>query len=138
VWTTDKDGLILGLLAAEICARTQKDPGQFYQAATTDLGTSFYQRIDVPASPEQKKKLASLQPEQFTATRLAGEAIEAKVTRAPGNNASIGGLKVVAKNGWFAVRPSGTENVLKLYAESFLGAEHLKTIQQEAQSVLTL
>ncbi|MDR3527633.1 MAG: phosphoglucomutase (alpha-D-glucose-1,6-bisphosphate-dependent) [Rhizomicrobium sp.] len=137
VWTTDKDGLILGLLAAEITAKTGQDPQKLYDSVTADLGHSHYQRIDAPASGEQKKKLAGLNPEQFEATELAGEAIEAKLTRAPGNNQPIGGLKVVTKNGWFAARPSGTEEVYKIYAESFLSDEHLKKIQSEAQTALS-
>lgn len=137
VWTTDKDGLILGLLAAEITAKTGQDPQKLYDSVTADLGHSYYQRIDAPASGEQKKKLASLSPEQFEATELAGEAIEAKLTRAPGNDQPIGGLKVVTQNGWFAARPSGTEEVYKIYAESFLSKDHLTQIQSDAQSVLT-
>ena len=137
VWTTDKDGLILGLLAAEITAKTGQDPQKLYDSVTADLGHSHYQRIDAPASGEQKKKLAALDPEQFEATELAGEAIEAKLTRAPGNNQPIGGLKVVTKNGWFAERPSGTEEVYKIYAESFVSDEHLKLIQSEAQTALS-
>lgn len=137
VWTTDKDGLILGLLAAEITARTAQDPQKLYDSVTANLGHSHYQRIDAPASGEQKKKLASLTPEQFEATELAGEAIEDKLTRAPGNNQPIGGLKVVTKNGWFAARPSGTEEVYKIYAESFLSDAHLKQIQSDAQSALS-
>lgn len=136
VWTTDKDGLILGLLAAEIVARTGRDPSQLYDTVTSDLGKSNYQRIDAPASREQKKLLAKLEPAQFDAKELAGEVIEAKLTRAPGNDQPIGGIKVVSKNGWFAARPSGTEDVYKLYAESFKGSEHLKQIQQDAQAAI--
>jgi phosphoglucomutase len=136
VWTTDKDGLILGLLAAEICAVTGKDPSQFYAGVTEDLGRSFYERIDAPASPAQKARLGKLSPGQLGATELAGEAITAVLTRAPGNDAPIGGVKVAAANGWFAARPSGTEDVYKIYAESFLGADHLKQIQQEAQTAV--
>jgi phosphoglucomutase len=136
VWTTDKDGLIMGLLAAEITARSGQDPGKFYESATRDLGKSFYQRIDAPASREQKKKLASLNPEQFDAKTLAGEPVETKLTRAPGNNQPIGGIKVSAKSGWFAARPSGTEEVYKIYAESFRGEEHLHQIQQDAQAAV--
>ena len=136
MWTTDKDGLILGLLAAEIVARTGRDPNQLYNSFTGDLGTSFYQRIDAPASRERKKLLAKLAPEQFDAKELAGEVIEAKLTRAPGNNQPIGGIKVVTKNGWFAARPSGTEDVYKLYAESFKSEEHLKQIQRDAQTAI--
>jgi phosphoglucomutase len=136
VWTTDKDGLILGLLAAEITARTGQDPQKLYDSVTADLGHSYYQRIDAPASKEQKKILASLNPEQFDAKELAGEPIAAKLTRAAGNNQPIGGLKVVTKNGWFAARPSGTEDVYKIYAESFRSEDHLKQIQRDAQSAL--
>lgn len=137
VWTTDKDGLILGLLAAEITARTGHDPQTQYDLVTADLGRSYYQRIDAPASKAQKKVLAGLQPEEFDATELAGEVITTKLTRAPGNNQPIGGLKVVTENGWFAARPSGTEDVYKIYAESFLSAEHLKQIQSDAQSAIS-
>jgi phosphoglucomutase len=136
VWTTDKDGLILGLLAAEITARTGHDPQKLYNSVTADLGHSHYQRIDAPATKEQKKVLASLTPEQFDAKELAGEPIEAKLTRAPGNHQQIGGLKVVTKDGWFAARPSGTEDVYKIYAESFRSQDHLKQIQRDAQSAL--
>ena len=136
VWTTDKDGLIMGLLAAEISARTGKDPSQFYRSATQDLGRSFYQRIDAPASSDQKKRLATLAPEQFDAKDLGGEPIEATLTRAPGNNEPIGGVKVIARNGWFAARPSGTEDIYKIYAESFLSADHLLQIQRDAQAAI--
>jgi phosphoglucomutase len=137
VWTTDKDGLILGLLAAEITARTKKDPNQFYDSVTADLGKSFYQRIDAPASTEQKKKLAKLEPEQFDAKDLAGDPVDAKLTKAPGNDQPIGGIKVATKNGWFAARPSGTEEVYKIYAESFRSEDHLKQIQAEAQQAIS-
>jgi phosphoglucomutase len=136
VWTTDKDGLIMGLLAAEITARTGKDPNLFYASVTQDLGRSHYARIDAPATSAEKTILAKLDPAGITTKELAGEPIEAKLTRAPGNNESIGGIKVVAKNGWFAARPSGTEDVYKIYAESFLSAEHLKQIQDEAQAIV--
>ncbi|MGA9795873.1 MAG: phosphoglucomutase (alpha-D-glucose-1,6-bisphosphate-dependent) [Rhizomicrobium sp.] len=136
VWTTDKDGLILGLLAAEITASTKMDPSQFYDSVTADLGKSFYQRIDAPASAEQKKKLAKLDPDAFEVKDLGGEPIEAKLTKAPGNNQPIGGIKVIAKDGWFAARPSGTEDVYKIYAESFRSDEHLKQIQNEAQQAI--
>ncbi|HZL59548.1 MAG TPA: phosphoglucomutase (alpha-D-glucose-1,6-bisphosphate-dependent) [Stellaceae bacterium] len=136
VWTTDKDGLILGLLAAEITARTGHDPSQFYDSVTRDLGKSFYQRIDAPASNEQKKLLAKLDPEQFDAKELAGEPIEAKLNRAPGNNQPIGGIKVIAKSGWFAARPSGTEDVYKIYAESFRSEDHLNQLQKSAQATI--
>ena len=121
VWTTDKDGLILGLLAAEITARTGKDPGEHYQELVSQFGQSYYTRIDAPATPEQKKKLSNLSPDAVQAAEMAGEPITAKLTKAPGNGASIGGLKVVTDNGWFAARPSGTENIYKIYAESFRG-----------------
>lgn len=136
-WSTDKDGLILGLLAAEITARTGRDPGRHYDDLTNRFGAPVYERIDAPASPEQKAILAKLSPDQLQATQLAGERIEATLTRAPGNNAPIGGLKVVTKNGWFAARPSGTENVYKIYAESFIGEDHLKRIQEEAQQLIS-
>ena len=137
VWSTDKDGLILGLLAAEICATTGKDPGQHYAELTEKFGAPSYKRIDAPATPEQKKAFKKLTPEAVTARTLAGDAITAKLTRAPGNNADIGGLKVVTANGWFAARPSGTENIYKVYAESFKGAAHLDHIIEEAQKIVT-
>jgi len=137
VWTTDKDGLILGLLAAEITARTKKDPNQFYNEVTADLGKSFYQRIDAPATTEQKKKLASLNPDEFDAKELGGEPIETKLSNAQGNDKPIGGIKIVAKDGWFAARPSGTEEVYKIYAESFRSEDHLKQIQSEAQQAIS-
>ncbi len=136
VWTTDKDGIILDLLAAEITATTGRDPGEHYRALEQQFGSSVYTRMDVPASPAQKNVLSNLSPEMVQADQLAGEKIIAKLTLAPGNNASIGGLKVVTQNGWFAARPSGTENIYKVYAESFNGAEHLKTIQSEAQAIV--
>jgi len=136
VWTTDKDGLILGLLAAEITARTGKDPGEHYKELTAKFGTPYYTRIDAPATPAQKNSLKKLSPEAVTATELAGEAITAKLTRAPGNGASIGGLKVVSESGWFAARPSGTENIYKLYAESLKSAEHLTAIVDQAQEIV--
>jgi len=136
VWSTDKDGIIAALLAAEITATTGKDPGEHYAALIERFGEPVYERIDAPASPPQKAALAKLSPDQITADELAGERIEATLTRAPGNDAPIGGLKVVTKNGWFAARPSGTEDVYKIYTESFLGAEHLATIQQEAQAIV--
>ena len=135
-WTTDKDGLIMALLAAEITARTGKDPGEHYQEIAKRFGTSFYTRIDAPATPEPKARLAKLTPEAVRTSTLAGDPIVAKLTRAPGNNASIGGLKVVTANGWFAARPSGTENINKVYAESFKGEAHLKAIIAEAQQIL--
>lgn len=136
VWTTDKDGIILDLLAAEILARTGKDPSQHYATLEQTFGSPVYERIDAPATVEQKARLKQLSPDSVEATELAGEAITAKLTRAPGNDAAIGGLKVVTENGWFAARPSGTEAIYKIYAESFKGAEHLRAIQREAQSIV--
>ena len=136
VWTTDKDGIIMGLLAAEMMARTGKDPGEIYRALTEQFGAPVYQRIDAPASPEQKAVLAKLSPDQVSASELAGDPIESMLTTAPGNGAPLGGLKVSTARGWFAARPSGTENVYKLYAESFVGEEHLRAIQREAQELL--
>jgi len=137
VWSTDKDGIIMGLLAAEITAKTGKDPGVYYQQLSDRLGKSYYTRIDSPATPEQKAGLSKLSPEQVKASTLAGDEITAKLTNAPGNNASIGGLKVSTAEGWFAARPSGTENVYKVYAESFKSQEHLETILTEAQQIVT-
>lgn len=136
VWTTDKDGPIMDLLAAEITARTGKDPGEHYRELTAQYGTPCYTRIDAAATPEQKARLSKLAPEAVKESRLAGEPITAKLTRAPGNNASIGGLKVVAENGWFAARPSGTENIYKIYAESFKDEAHLNRIVSEAQQIV--
>ena len=137
VWTTDKDGLIMGLLSAEMTAVTGKDPGEQYADLTAKYGSPVYQRIDAAASKDQKAKLGKLNPSQVTAKSLAGEPITAILTEAPGNHASIGGLKVTTENGWFAARPSGTEDVYKIYAESFNGADHLKQIQTEAQQLVT-
>jgi phosphoglucomutase len=136
VWTTDKDGIIMDLLAVEILARTGRDPSEHYRDLEKQFGSPVYERIDAPASPAEKAVLMELSPEQVTATELAGEAITARLTRAPGNGAAIGGLKVVTENGWFAARPSGTENIYKIYAESFKGAEHLQRIQQEAREIV--
>ncbi len=136
VWTTDKDGPILCLLAAEIKAVTGKDPGQHYEALTAELGTPFYTRIDAPATPAEKDVLKKLSPEQVKATTLAGDPIVAKLTKAPGNGAAIGGLKVVSSHGWFAARPSGTENIYKVYAESFRDEAHLTAIVAEAQQIV--
>jgi phosphoglucomutase len=135
VWTTDKDGPIMDLLAAEITARTGRDPGEHYRQLTSELGTPLYRRIDVPTTPAMKTRFAKLSPDAMPAT-LAGEPITAKLARAPGNDAPIGGLKVVARNGWFAARPSGTENLYKLYAESFKDEAHLDTVLDEAQEIL--
>jgi phosphoglucomutase len=136
VWTTDKDGILMDLLAAEITALTGKDPGEHYQALAAELGTPYYTRIDAPATPDQKARLEKLSPEAVKVSDLAGEPITAKLTRAPGNNEPIGGLKVVTANGWFAARPSGTENLYKVYAESFRDEKHLETIVAEAQSIV--
>jgi phosphoglucomutase len=137
VWSTDKDGIIADLLAAEITAVTGKDPGQHYQDIEAQFGRSWYTRVDQPASPAQKVALKKLSPEAVSANTLAGEPIRAKLTEAPGNGAPIGGLKVTADNGWFAARPSGTENVYKVYAESFKSEEHLGTILSEAREIVT-
>jgi len=136
VWATDKDGPIMALLAAEITARTGKDPGEHYRALTAELGTPHYTRIDAPATPEQKARLKQLAPEAVSETQLAGEPISAKLTRAPGNDAPIGGLKVIARSGWFAARPSGTENIYKIYAESFKDQAHLDAIVREAHAMV--
>lgn len=136
VWTTDKDGLILGLLAAEIIARTGRDPGAHYRALAGEFGDPVYERTDTPATPEQKAKIGRIAPEKIVDTEVAGDAIVAKMTKAPGNGASIGGLKVVTTQGWFAARPSGTENVYKFYAESFKGREHLQRIQEDGRKLI--
>jgi len=136
-WTTDKDGILMNLLAAEITARTGKDPGEHFRALAAEFGTPFYTRIDAAATPEQKARLEKLSPEAVKASELAGEPITAKLTRAPGNNEPIGGLKVVTANGWFAARPSGTENLYKVYAESFRDEKHLEAIVTEAQRIVS-
>jgi phosphoglucomutase len=136
VWTTDKDGILLNLLAAEITAITGRDPGEHYRELEERFGSPAYERIDAPATPAQKKAFATLTPEMIAADRMAGEPIRAKLTRAPGNGAPIGGLKVVTENGWFAARPSGTEDVYKIYAESFRGEDHLREIQAEARAIV--
>ena len=136
VWTTDKDGPIMDLLAAEITARTGKDPGEHYRELTAEFGIPYYTRIDAPATPEQKAKLEKLTPDAVKESDLAGEPITAKLTKAPGNDAPIGGLKVVAESGWFAARPSGTENIYKIYAESFKSQTHLNSILSEAQDMV--
>ena len=136
VWTTDKDGPIMDLLAAEITARTGKDPGEHYRALTAEFGTACYTRIDAPATPEQKARLQQLSPDAVRESRLAGEPIVAKLTRAPGNDEPIGGLKIVTSTGWFAARPSGTENIYKIYAESFSSQDHLDAIVREAQAMV--
>jgi phosphoglucomutase len=137
VWTTDKDGMILALLAAEMTARLDKDPAKIYTQLTHELGDPVYDRVEAPATPEQKEMLKRLSPEQVRQKDLAGEKIKSILTRAPGNDAPIGGLKVSAENGWFAARPSGTESIYKIYAESFLGTDHLHRIQEEAQAIVT-
>jgi phosphoglucomutase len=136
VWTTDKDGILLDLLACEVRARTGRDPAELYAELEARFGSPVYERIDTPATREQKSALAKLAPQAVKADRLAGEKIVAKLTRAPGNDAPIGGLKVVTENGWFAARPSGTEDVYKLYAESFKGRDHLRLIQGEARAIV--
>jgi phosphoglucomutase len=136
VWTTDKDGPIMDLLAAEITARTGMNPGEHYSELTAEFGIPYYTRIDAPATPEQKAKLGKLTPQAVKESDLAGEPITAKLTKAPGNDAPIGGLKVVAESGWFAARPSGTENIYKIYAESFKSQTHLNAILSEAQEMV--
>jgi phosphoglucomutase len=137
VWTTDKDGFIPCLLAAEITARAGRDPGEIYRGLTREFGDPLYDRVDAPATPAERAALARLSPEQVDITELAGEKIQAILTRAPGNDASIGGIKVVARSGWFAARPSGTEDIYKIYAESFRGETHLRQIKEEAQSIVS-
>ena len=136
-WSTDKDGIIAALLSAEITARTGRDPGEIYAALEREHGVSDYERIDAPANAEQRAALAKLSPQDITATELAGEKIQKILTTAPGDGSPIGGIKVIAENGWFAARPSGTEDVYKIYAESFRGRDHLKKIQEEAQAMVS-
>ncbi len=136
-WTTDKDGIVPALLAAEITAKMGRDPGEIYRELTRELGEPAYGLVEAPATPEQKERLKKLSPQQVKLTELAGEKIQTVLTNAPGNGAPIGGLKVIAKNGWFAARPSGTENISKIYAESFQGAEHLRRILEEAQAIVS-
>ena len=136
VWTTDKDGIILALLAAEITAKLGRDPGEIYRDLIREFGDPVYDRVEAPASPEQKKILKTLSPENIRSKKLAGEKIQSILTKAPGNGAPIGGLKVEAVNGWFAARPSGTEDIYKIYGESFLGADHLNRILNEAQTIV--
>jgi phosphoglucomutase len=136
VWTTDKDGIVPALLSAEITARTGRDPGEVYRELAGEFGEPVYDRVEAPATPEQKQMLARLSPEQVRSAELAGEKIQSILTRAPGNNAPIGGLKVIAASGWFAARPSGTENIYKIYAESFRGADHLRHLLAEAQTIV--
>jgi phosphoglucomutase len=137
VWTTDKDGIVPALLSGEITARMGRDPGEIYMELTREFGESAYDRVEAPATPDEKALLAKLSPEQVTITELAGEKIQTILTHAPGNGASIGGLKASTRNGWFAARPSGTENIYKIYAESFLGLQHLRRIQEDAQAIVS-
>jgi phosphoglucomutase len=136
VWTTDKDGIVPALLSAEITARTGRDPGELYGALARELGEPAFNRVDAPATPEQKKRLSKLSPQQLHTTQLAGEKIDSVLDRAPGNGAPIGGIKVISAGGWFAARPSGTENIYKIYGESFRGERHLQDILQEAQGIV--
>jgi phosphoglucomutase len=136
VWTTDKDGIVPALLAAEITARMGRDPGEIYHELTREFGEPAYDRVEAPTTPDQKERLARLSPQQVKLTELAGEKIQTVLTVAPGNGAPIGGLKVIAESGWFAARPSGTENICKVYAESFQGADHLRRILDEAQTIV--
>ena len=137
VWTTDKDGVVMALLSAEITARSGRDPGELYKLLSMELGHSYYERIDAPANSEQKRLLKNLTPEQVSVAELAGETVRHVTSTAPGNGQPIGGIKISADNGWFAARPSGTEEVYKIYAESFRSEDHLKQIQSEAQSLLS-
>jgi phosphoglucomutase len=136
VWTTDKDGIVLALLAAEITARMGRDPGEIYSDLTREFGEPVYARVEASAPPGQKEALQKLSPEQVVFKELAGEKVQAILTNAPGNGAPIGGLKVTAESGWFAARPSGTEDIYKIYAESFRGADHLRRIIEEAQTII--
>jgi phosphoglucomutase len=136
VWTTDKDGIVPALLSAEITARSGRDPTELYRDLTRDLGAPVADRVEAPATPEQKEKLAKLSPQQVQITELAGEPIDRVLDRAPGNDAPIGGIKVIAASGWFAARPSGTEEIYKIYAESFLGLDHLRILLREAQDIV--
>jgi phosphoglucomutase len=136
VWTTDKDGIIAALLAAEMTARLGQDPGEIYQEITREFGAPAYERVDAPATLRQKERLKSVTPQQVTFKELAGEKIQTILTRIPGTGEPIGGLKVIAENGWFAARPSGTEEIYKIYAESFQGTDHLRRILEEAQAII--
>jgi phosphoglucomutase len=135
-WATDKDGIIMDLLAVEMMARTGQDPAELYADLTKELGAPIYERVDAAATPDEKEALLKLSADDISASELAGDPIQARLTKAPGNGAAIGGLKVMTANGWFAARPSGTEDVYKLYAESFLGTSHLRRIQEEAQAII--
>jgi phosphoglucomutase len=137
VWTTEKDGLLMGLLAAEVTACSGGDPSELYRGLTEELGAPFYQRVDAPATPEQKILLKTLRPDQVAIAQLAGEPVLAVETSAPGGGGALGGVRVRTKNGWFAARPSGTEEVYKIYAESFLGLEHLQGVQREAEALVS-
>jgi phosphoglucomutase len=137
VWTTDKDGIVPALLSAEITARMGRDPGEIYRELTSKFGDPVYDRVEAPATPDEKILLAKLSPEQVKLTELAGEKIQTVLTKAPGNGASIGGLKVIAESAWFAARPSGTENIYKIYAESLQGRDHLSRILEEAQKIVS-
>ena len=136
VWTTDKDGLVLALLAAEMTARSGRDPSELYRDLTRVLGAPVADRVEAPATAAQRQRLGKLSPQQIQITALAGESIGQMIDRAPGNNAAIGGIKVIAASGWFAARPSGTEDIYKIHAESFRGAEHLRILLQEAQDIV--
>jgi phosphoglucomutase len=136
VWTTDKDGIVPALLSAEITARMGRDPGEIYRELTREFGECLSDRVEAPATPEQKRMLSGLSPQQILSKDLAGEPILSVLSRAPGNGAPIGGLKVIAENGWFAARPSGTENIYKIYVESFRGEQHLRRIAEEAQAIV--
>jgi phosphoglucomutase len=137
VWSTDKDGIIPCLLSGEITARLGKDPGELYRELTRDLGDPVYERIDAPATPEQKAALEKLSPNDIHVTELAGQKVQQILSTAPGDGNPIGGIKVIAKDGWFAARPSGTEEIYKIYAESFLGPDHLRSIEEEAQTIVS-
>ena len=136
VWTTDKDGIVPGLLAAEITVKSGRDPGEIYSEMTREFGESNYDRVEAAANAEQKKKLSLLTPDKVVCSELGGEKVESIINRAPGNNAPIGGIKVSAASGWFAARPSGTEDIYKIYAESFRGRKHLDSVVEEAQSIV--
>jgi phosphoglucomutase len=136
VWTTDKDGIVPALLSAEITARTGRDPGEIYRELAREFGDPVYDRVEAPATAEQKQRLAQLSPQQVLSAELAGEKIQSILTQAPGNGEPIGGLEVVAERGWFAARPSGTEDIYKIYAESFRGTDHLRRVLAEARTIV--